>query len=120
MDEYPPADVLSKAVARAARLLDVRQAKLTDILGLSTVAAARLVAGGYELQSDRAEWELAAWFVRIFRSLDTLVGHGDEAHLWLKSPNRALGETPADLLESAEGLIRVLQYLDAVEHRIAP
>jgi len=111
-------NVLSNAVVRAARLLDVRQAKLADILGISTATASRLVAGDYELQPNRKEWELAALFVRVFRSLDALMGHGDKAHTWLNSRNRALGDTPAELLSSTEGLVRVLHYLDAYRGRI--
>jgi hypothetical protein len=105
------ADTLSKAVIRAVRLLDIKQAKLAEILGISTATASRLVAGDYKLQPNRKEWEFGALLVRIFRSLDALLGHGDQAHTWLNSRNLALGDTPAELLESAEGLVSVLHYL---------
>ena len=112
------ADTLSKAVVRAARLLDIKQARLAGILGISTATASRLVAGDYKLQSNRKEWEFGALLVRVFRSLDALLGHGDQAHTWLNSRNLALGDTPAELLESAEGLVRVLHYLDAYRGQI--
>jgi hypothetical protein len=112
------ADTLSKAVVRAARLLDVKQTQLAGILGISTASASRLVSGEYKLQQNRKEWELGSLFVRLFRSLDALLGHSEQAHIWLNSRNQGLGEIPAELLESTEGLVRVLHYLDAYRGRI--
>jgi Protein of unknown function (DUF2384) len=112
------ADTLSKAVIRAAGLLGIKQTKLAGILGISTATASRLTAGEYKLQANRKEWELGSLFVRMFRSLDALLGHGEQAHTWLNSRNQGLGQIPAELLESAEGLIRVLHYLDAYRGRI--
>ena len=111
-------DTLSKAVVRAARLLDIKQTMLAAILGISTATASRLAAGEYKLQPKRKEWELGALFVRMFRSLDALLGHGDQAQTWLKSRNQALGSAPVDLIESTEGLVRVVHYLDAFRGRI--
>jgi len=105
-------------VIRAARLLDIEQPNLAEIVGISTATASRLVAGNYKLQPNRKEWELAALLVRIFRALDALLGHGDQAHTWLNSRNLALGDTPAELLESVEGLVRVIHYLDAYRGQI--
>ena len=112
------ADTLSKAVVRAARLLGIKQTQLADILGISTATASRLAAGEYKLQPTRKEWELGSLFVRLFRSLDALVGHSEQAHMWLNSRNLGLGEVPAELLGSTEGLVRVLHYLDAYRGRI--
>jgi len=112
------ADTLSKAVVRAARLLGVKQTQLAGILGISTATASRLATGEYKLAPNRKEWELGSLFVRLFRSLDALLGHGEQAHTWLNSRNLALGEAPAEMLESAEGLIRVLHYLDTYRGRI--
>ena len=112
------ADTLSKAVIRASRLLGIKQTQLARILGISTASASRLATDEYKLQPNRKEWELGALFVRLFRSLDALLGHDEQAHTWLSSRNQALGQAPLELLESAEGLIRVLHYLDAYRGRI--
>jgi uncharacterized protein (DUF2384 family) len=109
---------LSKAVTRAAGLLGLSQATLASILGVSPATASRLVAGMYQVQPNRKEWEFALLLVRIFRSLDAMIGHGEQAHKWLNGPNLALGARPIDLLGSSEGLIRVLHYLDAHRGRI--
>jgi len=41
---------------------------------------------------------------------------GDEAaaHAWLHADNVHLGGTPAELMESVQGLVRVVEYLDAM------
>ena len=114
-----PAAVLSKAAVRAADLLGLTQKELARILGVSEATASRLRAEKYRLSPDRAkEWELARLFVRLFRSLDALWGHDDVARTWLASPNLALGTRPRDLLTSVEGLVRVVDYLDAARGRV--
>lgn len=113
------ASTLSKAVVKAAELLQLRQMSLARILGLSAPSVSRLHAGTYFLSPERGkEWELALLFVRVFRSLDAVLGHGDAAKKWLKGNNLALNGRPADLMETTEGLIRVLHYLDAHRGRI--
>jgi transcriptional regulator with XRE-family HTH domain len=113
------AEILSKAVVRAADLLGITQAALAEILGVSEATVSRLRSGAYELQPTRKrEWEFAQLFVRLFRSLDAILGHGEEAHTWLRGRNLALGAPPIELLRTAEGLIRVLHYLDASRGRI--
>jgi transcriptional regulator with XRE-family HTH domain len=114
-----PDAVLSKAVVRAAQLLELTQKELAGILGVSEATASRLCAGRYRLEPQRAkEWELARLFVRLFRSLDALWGHDDVARTWLASPNLALGTHPRALLTSVEGLVRVVAYLDAARGRV--
>lgn len=107
------AAVLSKAVVRTARLLDLTQHDVSVALGISQEMASRLFAGKYVLSQDRAkEWELAGLLVRMFRALDALWGQ-EGARLWLASDNLALAARPKDLLRSVEGMIRVVAYLDA-------
>ena len=115
-----PASVLTKAVVRAADLLELTQKEVAGILGLSEASVSRMRAGAYLLHPERPkEWELGALFVRFFRSLDALWGHGEEARQWLASPNRALASArPRDLLTSVEGLVRVVAYLDAARGRL--
>ena len=110
--------VLTKAVVRAAKSLGLSQAKLAATLGVSDPTASRMFAEKYFLDPDRKEWELAALFVRLFRSLDSIVASDEKARAWLTSENDALGARPIDLLPRAEGLVRVLHYLDAARSRI--
>ena len=110
---------LSKAVVRAAALLKFNQAALADTIGMSRATASRLNSGGYLLDPARKkEWELATLFVRMFRSLDGVLGHGEQARLWLENENLALNGRPAELVRTTEGLIRVIHYLDAYRGRV--
>ena len=108
-----PAVVLGKAVIRAADRLGLSKALLARILGISAPSVTRLSKGQYQLDPDRKEWDFALLLVRLFRSLDSIVGNEDTARRWLASPNRALNARPLDLLPQTEGLVRVVQYLDA-------
>jgi transcriptional regulator with XRE-family HTH domain len=113
------AAVLSKAAVRAADQLGLRQSDLAKVLGLSAATASRLRAGTWQLAAGSKPWELATAFVRVYRSLSAITGGGTEAmRSWLHSANEALGAEPAARILSAEGLISVLQYLDAARGRI--
>ena len=105
--------VLTKAVTRAADRLALPRSVLAKILGLSPATVTPLYAGAYRLEQQRKEWELALLFVRLFRSLDSLVGDEATAKTWLNSENRGLNAKPIDLIPHTEGLVRVVQYLDA-------
>ena len=105
--------VLSKAVARAAERLDVSHSLLARVLGVSPATITRLYKGQYLLEQERKEWEFALLFVRVFRSLDSILGDEGTARKWLNSENRGLNGRPIELIRSTEGLVRVVQYLDA-------
>ena len=107
--------VLTKAVVNTAACLDLSKIKLAHILGLSAATVTRLYADTYRLSPEKKEWDFAVLLVRLFRSLDSIVGGAsDDAKKWLGSENKALaGKKPADLIESTEGLVRVVTYLDA-------
>jgi hypothetical protein len=106
--------VLSKAVPRAAARLGLSLETLARVIGISTSSASRLQAGKFELKSGSKPFELGVLFVRLFRSLDAMVG-GDEgtARAWLAAENDALIGRPMDQIITIEGLIRVVDYLDA-------
>lgn len=114
-----PEKVLSGAVLKAAAILNINQTVLAKILGVSPPTASRLFSGEYTLSAARKnEWDLAILFVRVFRSLEALVGHGENARQWLQGYNKALNAKPIDLLVKIEGIVRVLHYLDAYRGRI--
>jgi uncharacterized protein (DUF2384 family) len=110
--------VLTKAVVRAAKALELSQSRVAATLGVSDPTASRMFAEKYLLDPGRKEWELGALFVRLFRSLDSIVASDEKARAWLAGENRALGARPIDLLARAEGMVRVLHYLDSARGRI--
>lgn len=110
---------LSRATLRAAELLGLAQAELAPVLGLSPATISRMAAGNHVLAPGQKSWEMAALFVRLFRSLDALVGSNEtQARTWLDGENDGLGGVPRHLIVRAEGLVRVVQYLDAARGRI--
>lgn len=111
--------VLTQAALRAAALLALPQAELAEVLGVSPATVSRLAGGQRQLVPDSKPWQLAALFVRLFRSLDAIVGSDDAAaRAWLASPNLALGGVPRELLRDPAGLVRTVDYLDAARARI--
>ena len=120
IDDSPePRRVLTGAVLRASALLDITQSCLAQILGLSPSTVSRMANGTYALDTQKKEWELGALFVRLFRSLDALIGSNDTAaRAWLNGLNPGLVGRPVDLIRSTEGLVRVVQYLDSARGRI--
>jgi uncharacterized protein (DUF2384 family) len=112
----PPEAVVAKALVRAAQRLGIAQAELAEVLGTSAASVSRTFSGERPVAPESAEGRHALLFLRLFRSLDTLVG-GDEdkARRWLEAPNTHLGgQPPRALLASTPGLVRVAEYLDAM------
>ena len=113
-----PAAVLTKAVLSAARRLELSNRELARILGTSEASISRL-GRDRELRPGSGEAGLAALFVRLFRSLDTVVG-GDEAkaRAWFRAGNHHLGGVPADRIQTVEGLVDAVHYLDAIRGKL--
>jgi uncharacterized protein (DUF2384 family) len=111
--------VITQATVNAADLLNIKGADLANILGLSAASVSRMRQGEYRLDPARKEWQIAVLFVRLFRSLDSIVaGREKDAIAWLNSENTALQARPMDMLKDVAGLVHVLDYLDAVRGRI--
>jgi transcriptional regulator with XRE-family HTH domain len=106
--------VVTKAVQRIASALGLTQRELGQVLGISEATVSRL-GRQTQLGSERKEFELALLLVRLFRSLDALVGGDEEkAKRWLRAPNRYFDEVPATVIKKVEGLLHVVEYLDAM------
>jgi transcriptional regulator with XRE-family HTH domain len=111
--------VLSRAALRAASFLGVSQAELAAIIGLSEASISRIASGQKALEPGSKSWQLAALFVRLFRSLDAIVGSDDVvARAWMRAPNTALGGVPLELASDVSGLVRSVDYLDAARARL--
>ena len=110
-----PALVLATATHRAAGLLGVNGAGLARILGVSEASVSRIARGERGLPPESKEGELALLLVRLYRSLDALVGNDEARRLaWMRSHNDALNGVPATLVLSAQGLVAAVAYLDAM------
>lgn len=110
------AKVLTKAFIRLVELLQLSRQEVSAIIGLSEASLSRLFSGQKsQLDPHSKEGQLAILLIRLFRSLDTLFGsNAEQCRIWLRSPNKHLAATPIELIKSIEGLVRCIQYLDAM------
>jgi hypothetical protein len=102
--------VLAKALANAGRELGLTQADVGVVIGRDRTALSRAA-----IAPGSKSGELALLLVRAYRALFVLVG-GEAAQMrhWMHTDNSHLGGVPAELMRSVQGLIRVVEYLDAI------
>ena len=107
--------VLTKATLSAAEQLGLSNADLAAVIGVSEPTISRIKTSNRTIAPDSKEGELALLLIRVFRSLDPLIG-GDEGKrkIWMNSYNKALVGQPNQLICKADGLVRTLSYLDGM------
>lgn len=111
--------VLTNAVSRIADFWGLTNAKLGAVLGLSAATVSRLRTGQTKLDPASKSFEAAQFLVRLFRSLDALLGSDDlAARSWLAARNLDLDGRPIDLIDSFKGLVSVCDYVDAHRARV--
>lgn len=115
-----PEGVLTRAFVRTVELLGISQKDVGRILGISPASASRLLTQQTRtINPDSKEGELALLFLRMFRSLDALVdGDLASSRAWLRAENSHVGGVPLTLTHSVEGLVHVIEYLDAMRGKI--
>lgn len=113
------ATVVTKALVRAAELWHLPQKDLAEMIGVSPATMSRLAGAERAIDLDSKEGELALLVLRVYRSLDALVGGDDaKARAWLTHENAHLGGVPVELMRRVEGLVRVVEYVDAMRAKV--
>ena len=114
-----PAAVVTKAVVKATELLDLPASQLSLIIGVSEATVSRMKNGSYILPEGSKAFELAVLFIRLYRSLDAIIG-GEKAvaRQWMVNQNSFLNAKPIDKIKTISGLFDVIGYLDARRARI--
>lgn len=109
-----PGPVLTRALVQAGKDLGLTQAELGAIVGRDRTALSR---GAIEPGSKSGE--LAVLLIRAYRALHVLVG-GEPRQMkhWMKTHNHHVGGVPAELVRTVPGLMRVVEYLDAIRGRV--
>lgn len=111
--------VLNKSICNLARLYDFSGKDLSEIIGISEASVTRLHQGKKTLSLDTKEGEIAILLVRIYRSLNAMVGNNhDKAKAWLNHHNQYFQAKPIQCLKSISGLMTVLNYLDAMRGKL--
>jgi transcriptional regulator with XRE-family HTH domain len=105
--------VLAKALVNTREQLGLSQQELADIVGVHRTAIPRWAENGLRVGSKSAE--LALLLIRIYRSLFALFG-GDLADMrhFLRTYNHHLQAEPLQMMLQVQGLVRVVEYLDAL------
>lgn len=111
--------VLTSAVAKIADYWGLSNAKLGSVLGLSPATTSRLRSGQAKLDPASKSFEAGQYLLRLFRSLDAMMGSDDKAaKSWLAAPNLDLEARPLELIDSFKGLMTVCEYVDAHRARV--
>lgn len=111
--------VVTKALLRAAEELGLTAKALAAVIGVSEATLSRMKKDGFALAPGTKPFELAVLFVRLFRSLDAIVGGDPQvARAWLGNANDALDGRPVDKIRTIAGLLDVIAYLDARRARV--
>lgn len=106
--------IVSEATLEAARLLGLSQGALGQILGLSASSVSRMKKGAFRLPTDGKQWELALLLVRVYRGLSAIcAGDGSAMRAWMTHYNHDLAAVPIERIRTVDGLVDVLDYLDA-------
>jgi hypothetical protein len=111
------AKILTKAFIRMIAFLQLNKREVSAIIGLSGITMSDLfTAQKNYLCPHSNEGHVAILLIRLFRSLDNLfAGNAEQCRLWLRSQNKHLEANPIELIMTVEGLVRCLQYLDAIQ-----
>lgn len=112
-----PGVVLGKAFVKAGEALGLRKGELAEVLGVDPARISRL--GTNALKAGSKEWEIATFLVRIARGLHAL-NNGDQENTqhFMKTQNRMLQAVPKDELKRIDGLVRVLDFVDAMRGKV--
>ena len=114
-------EVLAMALLRGAQQYGVSTEELFQVVGVREGTLKALRRGSRELVLHDKQVELALLFLRVFRSLDVLVGGEDkQAAQRLRAHNHPLRGVPVDRMKGIEGLVRVAEYLDAMRGGVYP
>jgi hypothetical protein len=108
------AQVLTRALVKAGKDIGLTQAEVAAVVGRDRTALSRAA-----IEPDTKSGELALLLIRAYRALFVLVG-GEPRQMkhWMHTHNHHVGGVPAELIRTVPGLVRVVEYLDAIRGRV--
>lgn len=108
------AEVLTRALVKAGKDVGLTQAEVAAVVGRDRTALSRSA-----IEPDTKSGELALLLIRAYRALFVLVG-GEPRQMkhWMHTHNHHVGGVPAELIRTVPGLVRVVEYLDAIRGRV--
>lgn len=107
------ARVLTKAVLRAASIMELGQDQFALILGMSADTVERMQQGKWLLTEGSRPWARATLLVRLFVALDSMTADNRTMlRAWLTGQNTELGDAPINLIRQEDGLARVTGHVE--------
>jgi hypothetical protein len=107
--------VLSKALLRAADYWKLSDNDVAKIVGTSASTLSRIRHHKSTIKPESKEGEMVLLLIRAFRSLGAFLGDKMDIQIkWLNAYNKALNAKPIERMQSSEGLVHVVHYLDAI------
>ncbi len=102
--------VLGEAVLNAGAKLGLSPEEVGKIIGRNRTT---IVRNGVDPCTPNGQ--LALLLVRIYRGLYVLVGgRDDEMQHWMQTKIRTLQAVPVEMIHDVAGLVRVVEYIDAL------
>ena len=110
--------VLAKALLKASQQLGLKQSDTALIIGVHRTAISHLKKG-QPLSPTSKQGELALLLIRLARALFALTG-GDDSWIqhFMHKHNDLTGGVPAQQIQSIQGLVKVLQVVDAIRGKV--
>jgi putative toxin-antitoxin system antitoxin component (TIGR02293 family) len=106
-----------KALLLLAERLDIRQAEISEKLGIPKRTLTRRLTQHSRLTA--AESDRAVRLAQVYVDAAETLGDGDKAAAWLKTPNRALrGGRPLDQLDTDPGVREVEDVLGRIAYGV--
>ncbi len=106
------AEVLTEALLNAGRALGLNQTEIGEVVGRDRTSLKR------PLDPASKPGQLGLLLIRLYRALFALVGgNADQMRHWMLTENRHTGGVPAMQIRNPEGMVTVVQYLDAMRGR---
>jgi len=110
--------VLAKAVLNASKQLGLKQVELAKALGKDRTAISRWNSNPW-LSPESKTGELALLLVRVARALFTLTdGDMEWMKHFMRTPNLATGAIPAQQIQTVQGMVQVLGFVDAMRGKV--
>lgn len=107
--------VLTKAIIRLSERLEINRRELCAIIGTSESSLSRIFNHTGYIDPVSNEGRLAILLLRLYKAVDGLFGGNVyQSQTWLRSENKSFHGKPIDLIQSIDGLMNVIQYLDAM------
>ena len=106
-----------KALLLLAERLDIRQAEISEKIGIPKRTLTRRLTQHSRLTA--AESDRAVRLAQVYATAAETLGDGDKAAAWLKTPNRALrGGRPLDQLDTDPGVREVEDVLGRIAYGV--